>query len=150
MRKWCVGVIAAASVGIGSVQAGAPLADHQWRHRVLLLYVPDADAPELASFRDAVRGRQCGMDDRDLVIGEVIGDDAGALGGRSLEAGSVRALRGAHGIGRERAVTVLVGKDSGVKMEVDGVADIDRVFRRIDGMPMRKQEMAERGGDPCD
>ncbi|MDZ7829752.1 MAG: hypothetical protein U5K33_09805 [Halofilum sp. (in: g-proteobacteria)] len=41
-------------------------------------------------------------------------------------------------------------KDGGVKLEVDGVVDVDRVFRRIDGMAMRRQEMAHRGGDSCD
>ena len=40
-------------------------------------------------------------------------------------------------------VVVLIGKDGGVK-EVDSDLDLARTFARIDAMPMRRREMAER------
>ena len=129
--------------------ASDPLAEHRWRHRLLLLYVPGADTPALAAFRERLRDRQCAVDDRDLVTGEVIGTDTGSLAGRPLDAQRARALRRQHGIAPERVTTVLVGKDGGVKMRVEGIADLDAVFQRIDGMPMRRREMAERGPDGC-
>lgn len=149
MRTLLAALIAMASVDTASGQAAGPLADERWRHRILLLYVPDPDGPALASFRERVHARQCGMTDRDLLIGEVIGTRAGSLDGRTLSRRQIRVLRGEHAMVAGRVATVLVGKDGGVKMIADGVADIDRVFQRIDGMPMRRQEMSERGMDSC-
>jgi len=149
MCKLLATALAVASVGGGIARADGPLEDHRWRSRILLLYVPAAGAPALATFRERVRVRECGVADRDLVIGEVIGDDAGSLDGQVLPTGRARSLRADHGIATGRVATVLVGKDGGVKLEADGVADLDRVFRRIDGMPVRRQEMAGRGREPC-
>ena len=40
---------------------------------------------------------------------------------------------------------VLVGKDGGVKARYAKAPDLDDVFSLIDGMPMRRSEMRERG-----
>ncbi len=150
MRTLCAVLLAIASAGAVPARGAEPLGEHQWRHRVLLLYVPAADAPALATFRERARERECGASDRDLVIGAVIGTGSGSLGGRPLAPERARLLRDVHGISADRVATVLVGKDGGVKLEVDGVARLDRVFRRIDAMPMRRQEMSQGATDPCD
>ena len=149
MRMCAAALVATLAIGAMSAQAANPLAEQQWRHRVLLLYVPNADAQALATFRERVRERSCGVRDRDLLIGEVVGRAAASLGEQTLSPQRGRSLRREHDVAVERVATVLVGKDGRVKMVADGVADLDRVFQRIDRMPMRRREMAERERDPC-
>ena len=40
---------------------------------------------------------------------------------------------------------LLVGKDGGEKLRTTEVPDLAAVFGLIDGMPMRREEMRERG-----
>lgn len=126
-----------------------PLAPHQWRHRVLLLYVPAPDDPALQRLDERIAVRQCGIEDRDLVVGRIVGKGGGQLGGQRLGVAATASLRRAHDVPLDRVVTILVGKDGGAKMRAEGVADLDAVFQRIDGMPMRQREMAERGPSGC-
>lgn len=149
MRQLLIVVLAACSAAASADRATDPMAGHEWRHRVLLVYASDEDSDALARFRERVRARQCGIEDRDLVIGEVVGTAGGRLGTRELTAADNRALRRRHEPGRGDVTTVLVGKDGGVKMRVSGVAELDAVFRRIDGMPMRRSEMKRRGRPDC-
>jgi|AntDeeMinimDraft_5_1070356.scaffolds.fasta_scaffold00032_16 hypothetical protein len=149
MRTLLATLIAMSTVGTVSAQDASPLADERWRHRILLLFVPGPDASALASFREQVHARRCDITDRDLLIAEVIGMQSGSLDGEPLPPGRIRALRDGFSVAAGRVATVLVGKDGGVKMVEDGIAELDQVFQRIDGMPMRRREMSERGTDPC-
>ncbi len=142
-------LLAASAVAAGASAGQDPLEDHRWRHRVLLLYVPGPDTPALESFHEQLRARDCGVHDRDPVIGEIVGRSGGSVGGRPLAGDEVRRLREQHGVETEHVVTVLVGKDGGVKARADGVADLGAIFERIDSMPMRRREMAGRESDPC-
>lgn len=143
MPRLIAALLALFSVGPVAADGGNPLAEHRWNDRVLLLYAPAADAPALAHYRAELAARQCGIADRDLVTGEVIGEHAGLLGDARLSPERARSLRAHHGVPRDRVATILVGKDGGVKLNLDGVAALSQVFQRIDGMPMRQREMAE-------
>ena len=142
-------LLAASTLAVGAGPGQDPLDDHRWLHRVLLLYVPAADAPALESFRERLRARDCGVRDRDLVIGEIVGPGEGSLGGRPLAGSEIDRLRGLHAVPVADVVTVLVGKDGGTKVRTEGVADLGAIFGRIDSMPMRRQEMSERGSGRC-
>ena len=149
-RRLLVALTAMVAFAAEADRGAGPLAEFRWQHRVLLLYVPDGGSAARDDFRARVAARRCGIEDRDLLVGEIVGVERGRLGEAELSAARVGALRRRHDIGPERVATVLVGKDGGRKMAVDGVADLDAVFERIDGMPMRRREMAERGSPDCD
>jgi hypothetical protein len=150
MPQLIAALFALVGVGTAVAERDHPLAEHRWNDRVLLLYVPAADAPALAAFRAGLHAQRCGVTDRDLVVGEVIGERSGSLAEVGLTAERVHRLRAHHGVPLDRVATVLVGKDGGVKLDVDGVAALSLVFQRIDGMPMRRREMAERDAARCD
>ena len=145
MRHLLVLVLAACA-GTASAERGSnPLAAHEWRHRLLILYVPAGEVDALARFRERVRSRRCGIEDRDLVIGEIAGSRSARLGGDDLRPADARRLRRMHAVDAAESVTVLVGKDGDVKMRAPGAADLDAVFERIDAMPMRRREMDDDG-----
>ena len=150
MPRLIAALLALFSVAPVAADTDNPLAEHRWNDRVLLLYVPAADAPALAAYRAELAAQQCGIADRDLLTGEVIGEHTGTLGDARLSPERARSLRAHHGVPRDRVATILVGKDGGVKLNLDGVAALSQVFQRIDGMPMRQREMAEGGAERCD
>lgn len=142
-------LLTVSSIAASADGAGEPLVNHRWQHRILLLFAPGDEAAAIDRFERRLAQYRCGIDARDLVTGRVIGDRTGRLADDTLTPRDVRLLRERLGIATDRLVTVLIGKDGGEKMTVDGVAAMDAVFERIDGMPMRQREMREREDPGC-
>lgn len=123
--------------------AAAPtLSSLQGRKRVLLVFAPRADAPDLAEQARGARALAAQGDDRDLHIVTVAGDRvegladaAGALRGRlHVEAGAFR--------------VVLVGKDGHAAVSSTRPLSAAALAARIDAMPMRREEMRRSGRRP--
>ena len=127
-----------------------PLSAYRWKHRLLVLYVPDTEPGRatLATFRTSLDDRMEDVLARDLLIVPV-GDlprpedrlqravDLGVP-----ERSDVRRRLGLHGRG---AQLVLIGKDGGIKARYsEDVFDLKRLFTLIDSMPMRRAEMKQR------
>ena len=127
-----------------------PLSAYRWKHRLLVLYVPDTEPGRatLATFRTSLDDRMEDVLARDLLIVPV-GDlprpgdtlrPAVELG--APERSDVRRRFGLQGLG---AQLLLIGKDGGMKArQSTGVFDLERVFELIDSMPMRRAEMRQR------
>lgn len=131
---------AAATPTAATAVAAVTLDDHAWKHRVLLAFAPDDnDALEAhrAQWHDVA-----GIEERDMVLFEIVGDAVWADGERR---GHARALRERFGPDEGALTVVLIGKDGGEKMRGPGLAPQD-VFATIDAMPMRQREMRERQG----
>jgi hypothetical protein len=134
-------LIAVATILFAS--AMAPLADLQWRDRVLLVFASSEDdaRPQL----EPLMRRAAELEDRDLVLISIIGDRARVLAGRAYGL-SATALRDGYGIAAEAPLTViLIGKDGGEKRRSTRALSGDELFGTIDAMPMRRQEMEKRG-----
>jgi hypothetical protein len=127
-----------------------PLSAYRWKHRLLLVYVPDTESGRatLQTFRASLDDRIEDVLDRDLLIVPV-GDlpqpgdalrpavDVGAAG-RS----HVRRRFGLHG---PEVQLLLIGKDGGMKARQSGaMLDLEDLFELIDTMPMRRAEMQRR------
>jgi hypothetical protein len=126
----------AASVLAASAAFAAtnPLAAYRGWSRVVVASAATADDPALARQR-AIFGRLgAEAKARDLVLLEAVGDGANA-----------RALREALGIAGRGFAAVLVGKDGGAKLRTSHPLDAAELFSVIDAMPMRRQEVRERG-----
>lgn len=114
--------------------AAAPIDAARWRDRLLLVFAPAADAPDLVRQR-AVEGPDSRARDLRVVIvagGEVTGASDTAA-----------ALRRRFGVGTSEFRAVLVGKDGGVKLDERAPIPADRLFAAIDAMPMRRDEMKQ-------
>ena len=84
------------------------------------------------------------MQARELRVVNLMGTRGGRIAGRTLSSGQVKALREECGLSKSRWSIALVGKDGGVKARWRELIEPDEAFGRIDTMPMRRRELAER------
>ena len=127
-----------------------PLSAYRWKHRLLVLYVPDTESGRatLRNFRASLDDRMEDVLDRDLLI-VAVGDlprpddvlrpavDVGAPG-RSH-------VRRRFDLQGQEVQLLLIGKDGEMKARQSGaMIDLERVFELVDSMPMRHAEMQRR------
>lgn len=94
--------------------------------RVLLLFAPVRDDPQLLAQNLAIAAASHGARERDLVVVTAIGPSG---------------LRQRFGVLGDGFVLVLLGKDGEEKWRRDTPATAAQVFAVIDRMPMRRSEM---------
>ncbi|MEO0424900.1 MAG: DUF4174 domain-containing protein [Pseudomonadota bacterium] len=117
----------------------AALSQLRWEYRVLLVFDEAPARDDTALLREQATAFR----ERDTLWfvvrdGEVQSNYPGPLAEGFGE-------RGLRGLARGERV-VLIGKDGGVKLRTSSL-DIAGVFALIDGMPMRRREMRERGSE---
>jgi hypothetical protein len=88
---------------------------------------------EIALRRDAVL-------DRDVLVFQLL-PDQGLLGETPLPGESVRALREQLAVAADDRLTILIGKDGGIKKRTSLDTDLRETFLKIDAMPMRRNEI---------
>jgi hypothetical protein len=127
-----------------------PLSAYRWKHRLLVVYVPDTDSGRatLRTFRASLDDRMEDVLDRDLLIVPV--GDLPRPGDALRPAVEVAApgrsqVRRRFGLEGREVQLLLIGKDGGMKArQSGGMLDLDRVFELVDSMPMRRAEMQRR------
>jgi hypothetical protein len=80
-----------------------------------------------------------------MLLGLIVTEGTSTLDGQVLDTGAARRLLSEFGIGASSFSVLLIGKDGGEKLRVNGVPDLPAIYAVIDGMPMRSAEM---GADP--
>jgi hypothetical protein len=103
----------------------------RWNNRVVLVFAPDEEHPELLRQRALIARDSAGYKIRDLVVIEVVGEPE-------------EGLRAEYGVPTAHFAALLIGKDGGVKMGEDAALASEKLFATIDVMPMRRQEMRDR------
>lgn len=136
----------AVGVALAPAAAAAPdLGDYLWQRRPLLLFAPAASDPRLVETVRRIEASRCDFADRDMVLGLIVSEGTSTLDGQVVGTGQARRLFSEFGIGANTFSAVLIGKDGGEKLRVNGVPDLSAIYAVIDGMPMRSVEM---GTDP--
>ena len=110
--------------------AGDPLAAYRWKARVLVVVAADAHDPKVTRQKALYEGMRAGADERDLVLVQGFGTGEAAQ--------LLRQRLSLHDLGFH---VLLVGKDSGTKLQSDEPLGPDDLFPVIDAMPMRQGEM---------
>ncbi|HHP7237627.1 DUF4174 domain-containing protein [Longibacter sp.] len=130
----------------------ANLSQHEWEHRLLVVFAPAADHENLARQFEMWEGHADGFAERKLRIYTVTEGDAGQFrkqpGGdvRPLTRGSAQELRDRFDVATDPFAVILVGLDGTEKRRETVPLSIDDLFRTIDAMPMRRAEMQQDGG----
>ncbi len=133
---------------LGSASAGAAeLGDYRWQSRPLLLFAPTDRDPRLVETLSRIEASSCDVVDRDMVIGVVVAEGKSTLDGHVITADAAQRLMKQFAIGSATFSTVLIGKDGGEKLRVNGVPDVQAIYAVIDGMPMRNREMRTNRGE---
>ncbi len=120
------------------------LSDYQWQHRILLVFAPSTDSSHYRQQMQAWQADAAGTDDHHLKLVQILGTGESQVDGRSLSSASVEGLRQQFGITPEEFAVILVGKDGTEKQRSQTPIDSTMLFRTIDAMPMRQQEMRSR------
>jgi len=115
----------------------------RWKNRLLLLFVPDASAPEYIDQWDTLNRHWDALIDRDLLVVSIFEADGGDIDGAEISEDDTEALRRQFKVKPSWAAAVLVGKDGTEKQRYPMPADPAKVAALIDTMPMRQREMRE-------
>ncbi|MDZ8258191.1 DUF4174 domain-containing protein [Nostoc sp. ChiQUE01b] len=120
------------------------LSSQKWQNRVLLIFAPSVDNHNYQQQMQVFNQHQNGLKDRDLVLVQVLATDKSYANGQLIDESSVANLRNRFGVERENFRVILIGKDGGVKRQETTPVQATAIFKQIDAMPMRQQEMQER------
>ncbi|WP_310395401.1 DUF4174 domain-containing protein [Hymenobacter sp.] len=112
----------------------------RWKKRVLLIAAPAADQADFRAQKQLLASSKAELAARDLLVIEVLYPQ--------LSAADRQFLTQKTGIQPPRFAAVLLGKDGGVKMRSAHPIAPAALFRTIDQMPMRRQEMRRGAGEP--
>ena len=137
--------VLASAILLGAAQdaMSLDLSAYQWKNRLLLLFAPHRDDPELNALQKQIMAQIGGVKDRDLVIFQLFEQEGSRVDKKDLSPDTVSWLRKRYAADVNQFIVVLVGKDGGVKLKQVGPVDLEDIFARIDRMPMRIQEMRE-------
>jgi hypothetical protein len=82
---------------------------------------------------------------RDLIVFRIFETSPSFIEDKTLSFKDAKALRDRFRVSSGRFTVILMGKDGGVKMVRQDQAEIQEFLDLIDTMPMRQQEMREKG-----
>lgn len=120
------------------------LSDRRWQHRIVLIFAPSEREPAYQQQMQQWKAHSEGIHDRDLKLVEVLGIGESRVDGQPIAPLSADRLRQQFGVTPEEFAVVLVGKDGTEKQREQAPVDPTVLFRTIDAMPMRQQEMRSR------
>jgi len=140
---------ALAGLSAGLIALGAPISadagmgKYRWKNRPLVVFAASSDDTRYRQQMGIVSRGRAGLRDRDMVVIRVVGDRVSTLLGRAPGM-SATALRQRYGVKPGQFRALLVGKDTGVKINSAQPLSLKRLFVTIDAMPMRRREMRQR------
>ncbi|BDI15130.1 hypothetical protein ANSO36C_09320 [Nostoc cf. commune SO-36] len=120
------------------------LSSQKWQNRVLLVFAPSVNNHDYQQQMQLFDQHQNSFINRDLVLVQVLANQSYA-NGQLIDESSAANLRNRFGVDKENFRVILVGKDGGVKRQDTTPVKAKAIFEQIDAMPMRQQEMQERG-----
>ncbi|MBE9209194.1 DUF4174 domain-containing protein [Nostoc sp. LEGE 06077] len=121
------------------------LSSQKWQNRVLLVFAPSVDHHIYQQQMQLFQQHNSGFTDRDLVLVQVLATDKSYANGQLIDESSAANLRNRFGVDKDNFRVILVGKDGGVKRSDTIPVQATAIFEQIDAMPMRQQEMQQRG-----
>ena len=105
---------------------GIELNQYLWKNRIILTFADDEDHPDLIKLKAEMKENNCEILNRDLLHFHLSND------GKT----------GNHLTTNDQSFRILlIGKDGGIKYESNQYVSLIQLFKLIDSMPMRQDEM---------
>lgn len=120
------------------------LDSYKWNSRLLLVFAPEENSPAYQRQMQLIEGQKAGFDDRDLVVVELLAQGTSRANGQSIDAPTAAKVRERFNVGSQEFGIILVGKDGTAKRRDNTPVEPKVIFKEIDSMPMRQQEMRSR------
>jgi hypothetical protein len=137
-------IIAIATAGECGGESMIDLHQSHWKNRLLLIFASSADAPAYKALKAEMDAQRGGIQERDLLVGEVLAGGQSLFAGRPIEPESADALCRRFSVREQQFTVLLIGKDGELKLRKESPTELTEIFKLIDSMPMRQQEMRER------
>ncbi|MEH2314581.1 MAG: DUF4174 domain-containing protein [Nostoc sp.] len=137
--------IAQGSINHAIKMSSFNLSSQKWKNRLLLVFAPSVDNHTYQQQMQLLQEHNSGFADRDLVLVQVLATDESYANRQPIDESSAAKLRDRFGVDKENFRVILVGKDGGVKRTDTTPVQATAIFKEIDAMPMRQQEMQKRG-----
>lgn len=113
---------------------------YRWKKRLLFLFASSEEDPSYFPLKKEIEHRAMEVLDRDLLIAHVLENGEGRLGKVPLNSEQALSLRKQLSAPPGQFMVILIGKDGGEKLRHHRV-ELNEIFKIIDAMPMRQQEM---------
>lgn len=120
------------------------LTPYKWKNRLFLIFTPSSAEAQYEEQLRLLEGSEADFGDRDLLLGKFLEGEAGELDGAAPPEDAAK-LRNKFRLEPDSFAILLVGKDGGEKFRSYEPVSSRDVLDLIDSMPMRRQEMQERG-----
>lgn len=105
----------------------------RWNKRALLLFAPSANNGQIIQQKQMLDSHSAGLEERDLKVFEITGSSQ-----------ADEQLRGRFHVKTDSFTVVLIGKDGSQKLKRSQPTNAEDIFKLIDSMPMRKEEMRQK------
>lgn len=124
------------------------LDQHQWKHRVILLFAPNLNDSILNRQVQEFNALSAELIDRNLVVYQITPTQVVYQNKPLLPetAKPVLTLYDRYDVQKEAFAVILIGKDGGRKLQSVQWTSPNTIFRLIDSMPMRQSEMRRKKG----
>lgn len=119
------------------------LGSYQWKNRLLLVFSPTENSPNYQQQMQLLQKQAAGLDDRDLLVIELFEEGKSRINNQVIDESAAAQLRNRFNISSEEFSVILVGKDGTQKRRDKSPVAPDIIFKQIDAMPMRRQEMQQ-------
>ncbi len=129
------------AVSVGDKKLMKSLDSYQWKNRLLLIFAPSENSAAYQQQRQLLQGQQAGLNERDLLIFELLAQGTSHVNGQNIDAEEVAKIRDYFKVSAKDFRVVLVGKDGTAKRYDKSPVSPTAIFTTIDAMPMRRQEM---------
>lgn len=132
----------------GNQHATSMVADFdqfKWKNRLLFLFASERNDPVFRGLQKEISARENEVDDRDLVIFEILEFGPSRMNTAQIDPQTSASLRKQFDIPPKTFTLILLGKDGGIKLKRNDRVKLDEIFTLIDSMPMRKEEMRQKG-----
>ena len=120
------------------------LSQFQWKNRLLFLFAPNRSHPLFVSLHNSLSAQRAEVEDRDLVIFEILESDPSSMNSKYLASETAVSLRKRYSVNPGEFSVLLVGKDGGMKLKRQNETRLEYIFALIDSMPMRREEILQK------
>lgn len=155
MKKFTIVALTIISLSLAPVSLANPsqalhqmsefnLASYKWKNRVLLVFAYNAENVNYQRQVELFKQHQQGLNERDLLLVTVLEKGTSYSNEQPINTASAAKLRQRFNINDNDFRVILVGKDGGAKLKDAKVVQAETIFREIDAMPMRQQEMRQK------
>lgn len=117
------------------------LSQHQWENRVILLFAPDFQNQTLERQLDLFQKNEKELADRKLIVYQITPDEVKKEGELLKNKRELKEEWKKFSIKKNEFTFILIGLDGGEKMRSLEVVPLDKLFAKIDRMPMRRSEI---------